>query len=166
MDAIWEVARLYREALWADADVIFQVWVEKDASEDYAPRIAGLFACHGFATLNFIHSWAALIIEFSVEGEEYEADEKIAKTLANFWDEPILAQRLAVMPEQIAIWPTRLHRQMGILADVDLPNEFDEIVRQAIEDYLPREKFKILRFAQENDRELGLSWHLRKWRSG
>ena len=44
-------------------DVQFQVWAEKDAPDDYAPRIAGLYACRGFATLVFIQNWAAAIYD-------------------------------------------------------------------------------------------------------
>ena len=54
-DAMHEVARLYREALLADADVQLEIWVDKDAPDGYAPPIAGLYACRGFATLSFIH---------------------------------------------------------------------------------------------------------------
>ena len=53
--AMQEVDRLYREANLADADVQFEVWVEKDASDDNAPPIADLYACRGFASLTFIH---------------------------------------------------------------------------------------------------------------
>src|SRR5262245_41298918 len=48
--AMQEVARLYREALLADADVQFEVWVENGAPDRDAPLIAGLYACRGFAT--------------------------------------------------------------------------------------------------------------------
>ena len=40
-----EVAELFREALLADADVQFEVWVEKQALDDCVPRIASLYAC-------------------------------------------------------------------------------------------------------------------------
>ena len=79
---------------------------EKDASDGYAPPIAGLYACRGFNSLTFISDTAEAIYYCDAYHACGAAD-RIAETLAKLADELILAQRLAVMPEQIATWPAR-----------------------------------------------------------
>ena len=165
-DAMQEVARLYREALLADADVQFEVWVDKDTPDRDAPPIAGLFACRGFATLSLIHDWAAKI-HYSDAYEECGAADRIAETLAKLADEPIFAQRLAVMPEQIAVWSA----QIGLYQDLEFiseypPDDLRQIVRQAMEDHLPHEEFEILKLTKESDRQMRLKWDPWEWRPG
>ena len=140
----------------------------RDASDGYAPPIAGLYACRGFASLTFIHDIAEAIYYLGAYDECGAAD-RIAETLAKLADEPILAQRLAVLPEQIAAWPER----RSILAQqtsgrrffsVVPPDDLHEHVRQAIEEHLPFEEFEILRIAKESDRQVYLKWDPLEWR--
>ena len=161
-DAMQEVAGLFREALLADADVQFEVWVEKQALDDCVPRIAALYACRGFATVAFIHDWADWI-DCSDAYQACGAADDIAETLARLADDRILAQRVAVMPELIAVWPTHLHQY---LFPPDQRNDLCQTVRQAMEDYVPNEKLKILELARENDFEVSLRWDPWKWRPG
>ncbi len=95
------------------------------------------------------------------------AADDIAETLAKLADEPILAQRLAVMPEQIAVWPARVHRhyEFEFISEYP-PNDLCQVVRQAMEDHLPRDELKMLKLARETDRDVGLKWDPWKWRPG
>ena len=113
-DAMEQVAELYRKALWADADVRFEICEEDDASDGYAPPIARLYACRGFNSLIFINDTAEAIYHCGAY-QACGAADRVAETLVKLADELILAQRLAVMPEQIAIWPERC-------ADAGTPN--------------------------------------------
>ena len=164
-DAMHEVARLYREALLSDSDAQLEVWVDKDAPQGYVPLIAGLYACRGFATLSLIHNWAA-IIHYCDAYRACGAADKIAETLAELADEPILAQRLSVMPEQIAVWPARLRRYRGLEFISVPPADLCQRVREAVEYHLPREEFEILNLAKESERQMGKKWDPWEWRPG
>jgi hypothetical protein len=184
-DAMQQVAEFYRAALWALADVGFEIWVEKDAPDGYAPRSVNLLACPGFATLAFIHDLAVTIRH--VNGyQNCGAADRIAEILAKLADEPILAQRLAVMPEQIATWPTRParppnHSRFQVpqasappsfpewwlnddSIDVSPPMERRESVRQAINTHLPSKEFEMLKIAKESERQVFMKWDPWKWR--
>ena len=82
-------------------------------------------------------------------------------------DEPILAQRLAVMPEQIAVWPARLHRYKDEeFISVYPPDDLRQIVRKAMEEHLPGEELKILKIAKESDRQVYRNWDPLEWTPG
>ena len=170
-DAMEQVAEFYRKALWADADVRFEIWVE-DAPDDYAPPIAGLYACRGFASLTFIHDTAEAIYYLGAYDECGAAD-RIAETLAKLASEPILAQRLAVLPEQIAAWPARRVNSPGdckyqdeVFFSFAPPDDLHDHLRQVIEAHLPFEEFEILRIAKESDRQVYLKWSPWEWKPG
>ena len=57
-EALQETARLYRKALWADADCYVEVWLEKDALAGVVLPITamydvGLMVARGYASLSF-----------------------------------------------------------------------------------------------------------------
>ena len=59
-EALEDTARLYRKALWADADCYVEVWIEKDALSGVVYPITSLFdvslmSARGYASLSFLH---------------------------------------------------------------------------------------------------------------
>jgi len=58
-----ETARLYRKALWADADAYVEIWLEKDALSGVVYPVTAMFdvplmVARGYASLSSLHSAA------------------------------------------------------------------------------------------------------------
>ena len=124
-EALHETARLYRKALWADADCYVEIWIEKDALSGVLYPITSMYdvplmVARGYASLSFLHSAAEYISEIDVPTYIYHlgdydpsgvnAGEKIDETLRELApDAEIHFERIAVTPEQIRYWrlPTR-----------------------------------------------------------
>ena len=117
-EALEETARLYRKALWADADAYVEVWLEKDALAGVVYPISSkydvpLMVARGYASLSFLHSAAEYIGTLDVPTYIYHfgdfdpsgvnAGEKIEETLMEMApDAEINFERIAVTPEQIS----------------------------------------------------------------
>ena len=61
-----DTARLYRKALWADADAYVEMWLEKDALTgvvypDHLKYDVPLMVARGYASLSFLHGAAEYI---------------------------------------------------------------------------------------------------------
>lgn len=130
----------------------------------------------GYASLSFLHSAAEHINELDVPAYIYhlgdydpsgvDAGEKIEQTLREL---PPAAQihfeRLAVTPEQIAAWrlPTRPTKttdtraknfgELSVELDAIDPDQLRAIVGQAIERHLPSEQWRVLKAAEQSERD-------------
>ena len=180
--ALDDTARLYRKALWADADCYVEVWLEKDALAGVILPVTAMFdvplmVARGYASLSFLHTAAEYIGTIEVPTYIYHlgdfdpsgvnAGEKIEQTLLEMAPSAdIHFQRLAVTPDQIADWdlPTRPTKatdtrakgfgDISVELDAIEPDALREIVRQAIERHLPAERFEVLKAAEASEREL------------
>jgi hypothetical protein len=181
--ALNETAHLYRKALWDDADVHVEIWLEKDALAGAVLPVTSIYdvplmVARGYASLSFLHSAAEYINDLKVPVYIYHfgdfdpsgvnAGEKIEETLNEMApDADITFKRVAVTAEQIADWnlPTRptkptdsRSKKFGSKISVELdaiePDLLRDLVRQAIERHLPADQFKVLKAAEESEREL------------
>jgi hypothetical protein len=181
--ALNDTARLYRKALWDDVDAHVEIWLEKDALAGAVLPVTSMYdvplmVARGYASLSFLHSAAEYINDLAVPVYIYHfgdfdpsgvnAGEKIEETLNEMApDADITFKRVAVTAEQIADWnlPTRptkptdsRSKKFGSKISVELdaiePDLLRDLVRQAIERHLPADQFKVLKAAEESEREL------------
>ena len=181
-EALNETARLYRKALWTDAEAYVEIWLEKDALAGVVYPVTNaydvpLMVARGYASLSFLHSAAEYIGCLDVPAYLYHlgdfdpsgvnAGEKIEETLQEMapWAE-IYFERIAVTPEQITDWslPTRPTKQsdsrarhfgaVSVELDAIAPDQLREIVREAIEWHLPAREYEVLKAAEESERDL------------
>jgi hypothetical protein len=181
-EALEETARLYRKALWADADAYVEVWLEKDALAGVVYPItskydAPLMVARGYASLSFLHSAAEYINTLDVPTYVYHfgdfdpsgvnAGEKIEQTLMEMApDAEIHFERVAVTSEQINYWdlPTRPTKttdsrakkfgDVSVELDAIEPDLLRDLVEAAIQRHLPAHQFRILKEAEASEREL------------
>src|SRR6266566_4635117 len=180
--ALDDTARLYRKALWAEADAYVEVWLEKDALAGVILPVTStydvpLMVARGYASLSFLHEAAEYINTLDVPAYIYHfgdfdpsgvnAGEKIEQTLKELApDAEIYFERIPVTPEQIERWnlPTRPTKasdtrakgfgNISVELDAIEPNRLRQIVRRAIEQHLPRHQFEVLKAAEESEREI------------
>jgi len=181
-EALDETAHLYRKALWADADAYVEIWLEKDALSGVVYPITAQFdvplmISRGYASLSFLYSAADAIGDLSVPVYLYHlgdfdpsgvnAGEKIEETLREMApDAEIHFERIAVNPEQIVAWhlPTRPTKttdsrsknfgDTSVELDAIEPDQLRTLVREAIEQHLPPDQFKVLKVAEASERRL------------
>jgi hypothetical protein len=181
-DALNETARLYRKALWTDADAYVEVWLEKDALSGVVFPVTAQFdvplmVARGYASLSFLHSSAEYINgldrpvylyhlgDFDPSG--VNAGEKIEETLRELAPKAeIHFERLAVTEQQIADWnlPTRPtkqsdsraknHGDISVELDAIEPGRLRQSVSDAIELHLPKDQFEILKTAEASERQV------------
>jgi hypothetical protein len=180
--ALEETARFYRKDLWADADVYTEIWLEKDALSGVIYPVTSaydvpLMVARGYASLSFLHSAAEYINQLEVPSYIYHlgdfdpsgvnAGEKIEETLRELApDAELFFERVAVTETQIAAWdlPTRPTKatdsrakhfgDISVELDAIEPDRLRSIVRDAIEQHLPKHQFNVLKVAEESEREL------------
>jgi hypothetical protein len=181
-EALQETARLYRKALWADADCYVEVWLEKDALSGVVLPVTAqydvaLMVARGYASLSFLHSAAEYINQLDVPTYIYHlgdfdpsgvnAGEKIEETLCDMApDADIHFERIAVEPWQIEEWnlPTRptkssdtrskIFGAVSVELDAIEPNTLRAIVRGAIDQHLPEHQYGVLKAAEESERDI------------
>jgi hypothetical protein len=181
-EALQDTAKFYRKALWNDADSYVEVWLEKDALAGVVYPITDMYdvppmVARGYASLSFLYSAAEYINELTVPAHIYHlgdfdpsgvnAGEKIEETLMEMApDAEIYFERIAVTPEQIEHWdlPTRPTKasdtrakgfgDISVELDAIEPNRLRQIVQRAIEQHLPQHQFKVLKAAEESEREI------------
>lgn len=179
--AIHETARFYRKALWDDADCYVEIWIEKDALAGVALPVTSLYdvplmVARGYASLSFLHSAGEYIASLDVPAYIYhlgdfdpsgqDAARKIEEDLRAFAPKAeIHFERLAVTPEQIAVWnlPTRPTKKsdtrskgfgdISVELDAIHPNTLRDIVEEAINRHLPKDQLALLQLAEESERE-------------
>jgi hypothetical protein len=180
--ALEDTARLYRKALWTDADAYVEIWLEKDALAGVVYPVTEKFdvplmVARGYASLSFLHEAAEYIAGLDVPAHIYhcgdfdpsgqDAARAIEKSLREMApDAEIHFERLAVTREQIAQWslPTRPTKQtdsrakgFGVVSvelDAIPPNRLRDIVQAAIERHLPPEQYRVLKVAEASERRL------------
>ncbi len=184
-DAIAATARFYRKALWADANVRVEVWLEKDALSGVLLPVTqeydvGLYISRGFASLSFLSGSAEAIANSAKPTVIYHlgdfdpsgvmAGNKIEETLREFApDAELTFVRLAVTPAQIAEWslpsrPTKASthtkgwRGDSVELDAIPPDTLRKLVRDAIEHHLPREQFDVLKVAEKSEQDFLNRW--------
>lgn len=181
-DALNETARFYRKSLWADAAAYVEIWLEKDALAGVVYPVTStydvpLMVARGYASLSFLHSAAEYINDLTVPTYIYHlgdydpsgvnAAEKIEETLRELAPHAdITFERLAVTRQQIALWhlPSRPTKTSDTRAkgfgktSVELdsiePQRLRSLVQNVIEVHLPARQFKVLKAAEESEREL------------
>ena len=72
-ESIKEAAKVYRKAIWANAKVVPEVWLEKDAlagvvSEETEEWDVGLYVARGYASLPFLYRRSPDDLVAGVEG--------------------------------------------------------------------------------------------------
>jgi hypothetical protein len=183
--ALLNTAKFFRKDLWDDADTHVEVWLEKDALAGVLYPVMSMYdvplmVARGYASLSFLHTAAEYISDLNVPTYIYHlgdhdpsgvnAGEKIEETLRDMApDADIYFERLAVTPPQIIEWnlpsrPTKASDTRAAKFDSDFSVELDaiaperlrEIVGDAIERHLPPERFKVLKAAEESEREIGM----------
>jgi hypothetical protein len=181
-EALEDTARLYRKALWADADAYVEIWLEKDALSGVVYPVTStydvpLMVARGYASLSFLHSAAEYINELTVPAYVYHlgdfdpsgvnASEKIEEMLRDLAPDAVIEfERIAVTPAQIAAWnlPTRPTKQsdsrakgfgeISVELDAIEPGILRALVQVAIERHLPAEQFEVLKVAEASERQL------------
>ena len=180
--ALEDTARLYRKALWADADAYVEVWLEKDALAGVVYPITekfdvSLMVARGYASLSFLNEAAKYIAtldrpafiyhcgDYDPSGQD--AARAIEETLREMAPEAeIHFERLAVTPAQIVNWrlPTRPTKTtdsrakgFGVVSvelDAIPPGRLRDLVQKAIERHLPPEQYRVLKVAEASERKL------------
>jgi hypothetical protein len=181
-EALRDTARLYRKALWPDADAYVEVWLEKDALSGVVYPVTSLYdvplmVARGYASLSFLNSAAEFINSLDVPVWIYHfgdfdpsgvnAGEKIEETLIEMAPEAeIHFERVAVTLKQIAAWnlPTRPTKQsdtrakgfgdISVELDAIAPSRLRGLVKEAIEQQLPPAQFAVLKVAEDSERTL------------
>ena len=180
--ALEETARFYRKDLWESADSYVEVWLEKDALSGVIYPITSeydvpLMVARGYASLSFLYSSAEYIKLLKKPAYLYHlgdfdpsgvnAGEKIEQTLRELApDADIHFKRIGVTPEQIREWslPTRPTKSsdtrskgfgdISVELDAIEPATLRELVRQHVEQHLPADQLRILKVAEQSEREL------------
>ncbi len=180
--ALDDTARLYRKALWAEADAYVEVWLEKDALAGVILPVTStydvpLMVARGYASLSFLHEAAEYISTLEVPAYIYHfgdfdpsgvnAGEKIEQTLKEMApNADINFERIAVNRDQIAVWhlPTRPTKatdsrargfgDISVELDAIEPNRLRNLVKSAIERHLPPTQFATLKAAERSERAL------------
>jgi hypothetical protein len=180
-------SRFYRRDLWAAMPVYVEVWVEKDAlagvmMEETEVYDVPLMVARGYASLTFLYSAATAIRakgkpayiyhfgDFDPSGQDAARDieTKLRRYASNI---EIHFSRPAVTREQIQEWnlPTRPTKQsdprakkFGSATSVELDaipaRRLRDLVRECIERHVDQEQLKLLRVAEQSERDLLTKW--------
>ena len=175
-------ARTYRRDMWVDADHYVEVWVEKDALAGVIYPVTAQFdvplmVSRGFASLSYLYEAGSYIEENRKPAiichlGDYDpsgvaaADSIEAGLRHHAPNADITFERLAVTPAQIDMWnlptrPTKVsdRRARGFGAhsvelDAIEPARLRDLVRSAIERFVPAERMLALKTAEESERQL------------
>ena len=184
--ALQETARFYRKSLWDEVNAYVEIWLEKEALSGVILPITSMYdvplmVAKGYASLSFLYSAAEYINAVAVPTYIYHlgdfdpsgvnAGEKIEQTLREMApDADIQFQRLAVTPDMIRLFnlPTRPTKttdsrskgfgDVSVELDAVAPDDLRFMVEHVINHHLPQAKFKVLKAAEESERELLRAW--------
>jgi hypothetical protein len=181
-DALSRAAQTYRRAVWADQSAYVEVWLEKDALagvllEATDPWDVPLMVTRGYPSLTFLHSAAEQIAAvgkpcFLYYFGDYDPSgidiprkvEDDLRALAP--DADLKFERVAVNETQVAEWnlPTRPTKRTdarakhfnGESVEVDAipPELLRSLVSHAILQHIDAHALRLLRTAEESEREL------------
>jgi hypothetical protein len=180
--ALRETARLYRRAMWADADCYVEIWLEKDALAGVILPVTDSFdvplmVARGYSSLSFLYSAAEHIKTvhkpaFIYHLGDYDpsgvnAGEKIDQTLREMAPEAeIHFKRLAVNPDQIRAWnlPTRPTKKtdsrakgfgdISVELDAIAPDQLRRLVKDAIVRHVDPALLTVIYAAEEDEKRL------------
>lgn len=177
-----DTARFYRRDLWADAPVYVEVWCEKDALagvilEETAVYDVPLMVSRGFSSDTYLYDAAAAIRLSGKPTFIYQLGDRdpsglwissqIEKGLRRHApDAEIHFERVAVTEEQIATWhlPSRPTKRNGnshakdfvgdsVELDAIPATELRRLVRECIERHVDHDRLRILKVAEESERQ-------------
>jgi hypothetical protein len=180
-------AEQYRRNLWTSSSVYVEVWCEKDAlagviMEESEVYDVPLMVAKGYASISFLHNAAkaieakgkpAYIYHFGdLDPSGRDAARDIEAKLRRYAPgAEIHFECPAVTPEQVQKWnlPTRPTKQtdtrakkFGSATSVELDaipaDKLRALVRECIELHIDQEQLKILKIAEESERELLTKW--------
>lgn len=177
--AIADTAAHYRRAVWSNADIQIEVWLEKDALAGVIYPVTSkydvpLMVARGFASLSFLHHSAMALKRDGRPAVIYhlgdsdtsgrDAAAAIERDLKEFAPElPIQFEILAVTDDQIDEMdlPTRPDKKSGkpvVELDAINANDLRDMVESAITAWLPENKMKVLQVAEASERQLLEAW--------
>jgi hypothetical protein len=180
-------AKSYRRNLWTSMPVYVEVWCEKDAlagvlMEETEVYDVPLMVAKGYSSITFLHSAAqaiqargkpAYIYHFGdLDPSGVDAARHVDESLRRYAPgAEIHFERPAVTRQQVEEWnlPTRPTKQtdtrakkFGNATSVELDaipaQKLRQIVRECIERHVDQDQLKILKVAEESERDL-----LKKW---
>jgi hypothetical protein len=179
-------ANSYRRDLWASMPVYVEVWCEKDALagvllEETKVYDVPLMVARGYSSISFIHSAAktieakgkpAYIYHFGdLDPSGVDAARDIDVKLRRYApDAEIHFERPAVSRAQVEEWnlpsrptkpqDTRAKKFVGTSVELDaIPaDKLRQLVRECIERHVDQEQLKVLKVAEESERELLKRW--------
>jgi hypothetical protein len=180
-------AEQYRRNLWASSSVYVEIWCEKDALagvilEESEVYDVPLMVAKGYASISFLHSAAkaieangkpAYIYHFGdLDPSGRDAARDIEAKLRRYAPgAEIHFECPAVTPEQVQKWdlptrPTKMTdtraKKFGSNTSVELDaipaQKLRELVRECIERHIDKEQLKILKIAEESERDLLTKW--------
>jgi len=179
-------AKFYRRDLWSVMPVYIEVWCEKDAlagvlMEETEPYDVPLMVSRGYASISFLHS-AAMVIEAKgkpayiyhfgdLDPSGQDAARDIEAKLRRYAPKAeIHFERVAVTRDQVTEWDlpsrptkmtdTRAKKFAGTSVELDaIPaKKLRDLVRGCIERHIDQEQLKILRIAEQSERETLGRW--------
>jgi hypothetical protein len=179
-------ANSYRRDLWSSMPIYVEIWCEKDAlagvlTEETEVYDVPLMVARGYSSVSFLHSAAmaikdrgkpAYIYHFGdLDPSGVDAARDIEAKLRRYAaDVEIHFERPAVTRAQVEEWdlPTRPTKQTdtrakkfnGTSVELDaIPaDKLRDLVRECIEQHADQHQFRILKVAEESERDL-----LKKW---
>jgi hypothetical protein len=179
-------ASSYRRDLWASMPVYVEVWCEKDAlagvlMEETRVYDVPLMVARGYSSLSFLHSAAmaikargkpAYIYHFGdLDPSGVDASRDIDVKLRRYAPgAEIHFERPAVTRAQVEEWnlpsrpaklkDTRAKKFVGSSVELDaIPaDKLRQLARECIEQHVDQDQLKILKVAEESERELLKRW--------
>lgn len=179
--ALRRTAEAYRRSVWDSQDVYVEIWLEKDALsgvmyEETADWDVPLMVTRGYPSVTFLHAAARAICAQGKPAYLYyfgdhdpsgvDIPRNVEERLRQFTEgAEIHFQRVAVTPEQIALWglptrPTKISdtRSKGFLGEsveVDAipPRQLRELVRDCIEGHIEPIALDRLLIVEREERE-------------
>jgi hypothetical protein len=179
--ALRNTVRTYRRAVWQDAEVHVEFWIEKDALAGTIYDVTAefdvpLLVARGYSSITFLHAAAEAIAATNKPAFVYhlgdwdpsgqDAADHIERKLREYAPgSEIHFEKLAVTPRQISEWnlPTRptktsdsrAKRWSGNSVELDAipPDLLRQLVRDAIERHISPERLAVIEAAEASERE-------------
>lgn len=178
--ALDDVKRHYRRALWSNQDAYVEVWTEKDAIAGVLYDVTGkwdvpLMVTRGYSSITFLHEAAEAIRAQGKPAHLYyfgdwdpsglDIEVQVEGRLTEF-GAVVEFERVAVTPEQISTWnlltrPTkktdsRARNFEGGSVEVDAipPQQLRDLVFECIARHVDEDAFRVLRVAEQSEKEV------------
>jgi hypothetical protein len=179
--ALQNTVQSYRRAVWHDAAVYVEFWIEKDALAGTIYDVTAeydvpLLVARGYSSITFLHSAAEAITASGKPAYVYhlgdwdpsgqDAADHIERKLREYAPgSEIHFEKLAVTARQIAEWrlPTRptktsdsrSKRWAGDSVELDAipPDHLRQLVRNAIERHITPERLAVIEVAEQSERK-------------